>query len=294
MYNKSTGYRVFQVINGIIMTFIVAICLYPFLYTLAISLSNRDAVLLSKVFIIPVGFNLDSYNTIIHYPLFWSGYLNTIIYTSLGTLIAMIMTIMCAYPLSKKDLFGRSVIMKFIVFTMFFSGGLVPYYILVRSLGFVDKIWAIVIPGAISTWNMILLMTFFRSIPESLEESAAIDGMNYIGILIRIVLPLSKPSLATISLFYAVGFWNDWFSSFLFMNSNERYPIMLVLRNIISGADIAARQNQGSADILKNVNFISATVKAASIMLSTLPILMMYPFLQKYFIKGAMIGSLKG
>lgn len=291
-HKQSVAYRTFQIINYTIMTIVAMLCIYPFIHLLSVSVSNANEVLSGRVNLLPKGFNLDSYKLVLQHPNFLTGYRSTVLYTCVGTLIAMFMTVTCAYPLSKKYLPGRNAFMKFIVFTMFFFGGLIPNFLLIRSLGFIDHIWAIVIPGSINTYNMILMLTYFKGIPDSLEEAAGIDGMNHLGILTKIYLPLSKPVLATIALFYSVGYWNDWFSAMIYINSLEKQPIMLFLRNIMMGAELAARD--GSIKDDRSIANISATFKATTIMLSTLPILVVYPFVQKYFVKGVMIGALKG
>ncbi|MFD0717281.1 carbohydrate ABC transporter permease [Paenibacillus sp. GCM10027626] len=284
--------RTFKVFNMMLMCFIALICIYPFLYILALSLSDSSEVLSGKVSIYPKGFNLTAYQMILQHPNFLSGYKNTVLYTVVGTAIGLFMTIICAYPLSKKHLKGKGIILGMILFSMLFSGGLIPSFLLVKGLGLYDSIWAIVIPGAISPFNMIIMRTFFQTIPDSLEESAAIDGLNPIQILIKIVLPLSKPIIATIGLFSAVYFWNDWFYSMIYLSDNSKYPVMMFLRNIVAGAELAARE--GGMRDSSSLNVVSSTLRSATIMMVTLPILLSYPFVQKYFVKGMMIGSIKG
>lgn len=294
MIKVNKSYRAFQVLNGFIMTFIVLICLYPLLYTFAVSLSDVSAVLSNKVTIFPVGFNLESYKIVVTHPSFGIGYKNTVLYTGLGTIIGLIMTTICAYPLSKDRLFGRGVIMKFMVFTMFFGGGMIPNFLVIKSLGLIDSLGAIVLPGAINTYYMIIMITFFKGIPASMEESASIDGLNPIQTMLFIILPLSKPVLATIALFYAVNFWNDWFYAMIYLNSSTKTPIMLVLRNIVMGAEMAAKQTGGLSGKSNGIMTVAATFKSSAIIVATLPILVVYPFVQKYFVKGVMIGAVKG
>lgn len=289
----SWPYRIFQGFNTCIMTLVCVACLYPFLYTIAVSLSNTDAVLGGRVFLLPVGFNVSAYRTVVYHPSFAIGYYNTIRYTFFGTLVGLFMTTLCAYSLSKDGLMLGTLIKKIMLFTMYFGGGLIPNFLLITRLHLIDTIWAIVLPGAVNTYYMILMMSFFRGIPSSLEEAAAIDGLNPIQSLVRIVLPLSKPVMATIGLFYAVAFWNDWFNAMIYLNSSDRTPIMLLLRNIVMGAELAAMQPGGIKD-RSSMEAVSATYKSASIVLSTLPILLLYPFLQKHFVKGVMIGAIKG
>ena len=271
---------------------IVFVTLYPFLYELAISFSGTKEVLLGNVSIFPKDFTLTSYKHILTQSNFWLGYKNTILYTVLGTFIALVLTIMCAYPLSKSDLFGSTFIMKFIVFTMFFSGGLIPFYMLIKGLDMIDTVWAMVVPGAINAYNVLIMRTFFKGIPKSLEDAAEIDGLGKVGVLIRIVLPLSMPIIATITLFVAVWLWNEWFLALIVFNDDAKYPVTLFLRNIVMGSLMSSSSGQEVSQT--GSQSIPQTLQAATIMLITIPILLIYPFLQKYFVKGVMIGSVKG
>ncbi|SFQ30402.1 carbohydrate ABC transporter membrane protein 2, CUT1 family [Caldicoprobacter faecalis] len=283
---------VFDVINIVIMICVVIITLYPFLYLTALSMSSEKYVYAGEITFYPKGFTLGTYRVLLKDSDFWISYRNTIIYTVVGTVISLALTVLLAYPLSKKNLKGRGVLLGFILFTMFFSGGLIPTYLLVsRMLQMRNTIWAVIIPGAISTYNVLVTKTFFEGIPDELEEAAAIDGMNTYGILFRIVLPLSKPILATMSLFYAVGIWNNWFGPFIYLDMKELFPVSLYLRNIIAGAQKAREIVGGDVE---GFGDIEATIKSASMVVSALPIIMIYPFVQKYFVKGIMIGSLKG
>lgn len=284
--------RVFIVINSLIMFVIVGVTLYPFLYMFATSFSSTTAIIKGEVSIFPVDFTFNSYTSIMQQLQFWTGYRNTIIYTVLGTVVSLFMTIICAYPLSKKDLPGRKLILLFMVFTMYFGGGLIPYYLLITKLHMIDTIYAIIIPGAINTYNMLVMRTFFLAVPDSIEEAAQIDGLGPINILARIVVPLSKPVIATISLFYAVGTWNDWFNPLIFLNSTSRYPVTLFLRNIVMGASLSIKSGQVITDS-SSAQTLPQTLQAATIMLVTIPILLVYPYIQKYFVKGVMIGSMK-
>lgn len=291
MVNKSTSYKVFSVFNVSLMGLLLIICLYPFIYMLALSLSGTKAVLAGQVFLYPVDISLSTYKTIFNYPNFFIAYRNTIFYTVAGTMISLFMTISFAYPLTKSFLKGRNTVMKFVIFSMFFSGGLVPNFLLVSWLNLTDTVFAMLIPFAIGQFNLIILMNFLKTLPESIEEAAIIDGMSYFGILVKIIVPLSKPAIATIALYTAVFFWNDWFYGMIYMSSSERYPVMLFLRNIVSGASIrGAASGSGTAD--KNTIYI--TLKSGAIILTTLPIIILYPFLQRYFITGLTVGSVKG
>jgi putative aldouronate transport system permease protein len=273
------------------MAAIVTVTLYPMIYVVAVSLSSPQAVMRGEVAFLPVDLSFSAYELVLDDSAFWSGYRNTILYTVLGTVIAMATTILAAYPLSKKWLRGNSIIMNLVVFTMFFNGGLIPNFLFIRSLGLINTIWAIVLPLAINPFYMIIMRSFFQSLPESLEEAAEIDGLNPFWILLRIVLPLSKPILATIGLFYAVFFWNDWFRPLIFLNDSRMQPVTLYLRNMVMGQQLAAQQGQ-IADA--GSELVSETLKSASILLVSIPIICLYPFVQRYFVKGILIGSVKG
>lgn len=258
---------------------------------LAISLSSAKAVINGWVVLFPREFTLDSYKMIIGNAQFQRGYANTLVYTVFGTLISLAMMCFFAYPLSKPFLRGRGIFMKLVIFSMFFAGGMIPNLMLVIWLHLNNTVWAMLLPFAINQFNLIILINFFRSLPESIEEAAVIDGMGYFGILLRIVIPLSMPAIATIALYTAVFFWNDWFYSLIYMNSNERYSVMVYLRNIVSGQSMAgAAAGTGSADRTT----VYATLRATSIILTSGPIIILYPFLQRFFVKGLTIGSVKG
>lgn len=287
---ESKSYKVFKVFNIILLLFIIFLTLFPFVNIIAQSFSNEAAIRSGQVSLIPKGFNIETYKTVMADAMFWTNYKNTIIYTVVGTAINIVMTTMFAYALSKKSLIGRNFFIKFAVFTMFFNGGLIPNYILIKNLGFTNSIWAIVIPGAISVFNMLIMKSFFENMPIELEEAASIDGCSTYGTLFRIILPLSKPILATMVLFYAVGNWNSWFSAFLYLDKKELFPVTIYLRNLISAATGSLNAGATSADDLSQ---ISANIKSVTMVLTVLPIIMIYPFLQKYFVHGIMLGSVK-
>lgn len=281
----------FTIFNSLLMLLLAFVMLYPFVYMLAVSLSGDVYVMKGEVTLWPKGWNLRMYELVLGDPNIWTSYRNTIIYTVLGTATAMLVTSMGAYALSRRDMaFNRGVTLM-IVFTMFFSGGMIPTFLVVRSLGLVDTIWGMVLPGAVSTWNLILMRTFFSGIPKELEESGRIDGLNDIGIFFRIIVPLSKPVFATISLFYAVGIWNNFLYPLLYMRSQELFPLQVLLRNLVLAGSVSSGQvTQIGGDNL----VVEDSLKYATIMVSTLPILIIYPFVQKYFVKGSMIGAVKG
>lgn len=261
--------------------------LYPFVYMTAVSLSDSAAVLRNEVTIIPKGFTLASYKAVLSDMQVLRGYRNTILYVVLGTVISLALTALTAYPLSRKGLvFGKSVTLM-IVFTMLFSGGMIPAFLVVRTFGIMDTIWAMVLPGALSAWFLFVMRTFFIGIPNELIESGKMDGLNDFGVLLRIVLPLSRPALATIGLFVAVGLWNNFTSALLYLRSENLFPLQVIIRRLLETGRLSAEMS-GDEDM------VDQGLKFTTIMVGTLPILMVYPFLQKYFVKGVLIGSVKG
>ena len=278
----------FDYVNYFFMLLALLAWLLPFIYLIAVSFSSPRAILNKEVILFPVEFNLSAYETIFTYPSFFNNYMNTIVYTLLGTAIAMAMTALFAYPLSKSHLIGHSLVMKFVIFSMVFTGGLIPTYLLISNLKMTGTIWAMVIPHAVNQFNLIILINFFRSLPEELEDAAKIDGLGYFGIFTKIAIPLAKPALATITLYYAVFFWNDWFNGLIYLNTDQ-YPVMLLLRNIVNGTAVMDAGAGGAEKMT-----IGISIKAAVIITTTLPIIILYPFLQKYFVQGIMVGAVKG
>lgn len=287
----SKSYRAFQIVNGLIMALVVFMTLYPFVYLVAQSFSSEAAVYAGKVSFYPVEFTTKTYEIILSKPDFFRYYGNTILYSVVGTLISVAATAVLAYPLSKDKLRMNKFFIPFVLFTMYFGGGLIPNYILVaKTLEMRDTIWAIVIPGAISAFNVILMKTFFASLPNEIEEAAKVDGLDVYGIFLKITLPLSKPIIATMVLFVMVGIWNNWFGPSLYLQSKEKWPVALYLRQIIESA-ISPTEIGATSE---TANQIAATVKSAAMVLTSLPIICVYPFVQKYFVQGMMIGSVKG
>lgn len=286
MRSKITG---FDIVLFVFMLGVVVMTLYPFIYMIAVSLSSNTYVLRGEVFLWPKGLNFDVYKMVLQDPLILRAYVNTILYVVLGTSMSLMVTAAGAFAISKSDMLFRRGFMMMIVVTMFFSGGMIPTFLVVRSYGIVDTIWAMVLPTLVSTWNLIIMRTFFAGLPKEVEESGKIDGLNDIGVFIRLALPLSKAILATIGLFYAVGIWNNFFSAMLYLRSSELFPLQVVLRNLV----LQGTNNAGGA-VGGDSLMVDESVKFATIIVSTLPILMVYPFLQKYFAKGALIGSVKG
>lgn len=290
--NKSSeglGSKLFDVINYMLLGIIGFIMLYPMYYVFIVSISSAEYINQGAVNLFPKGINFEAYKIVFENAQIWTGYKNTILYTAVGTLINLICTAMCAYPLSRKDMYGRNVLTVLVTLTMFISGGLIPLYLVVSQLNLLNSMWAIVLPPAISTYNMIVMRTSFSSIPESLIESAYIDGANDLHILGKIILPLSKPIMATMTLFYAVTHWNSYFSAMIYLNEQSKYPVQVIMRDIIIQGDLA----QGG-DITGSLNVVATNYKYAVIIISVIPILLVYPLLQKYFTKGVMVGAVKG
>ncbi|MBW4838218.1 MAG: carbohydrate ABC transporter permease [Paenibacillaceae bacterium] len=285
--------RWFDVIVYLIAAVIILIVLYPLLFVVSASFSDPARVLNGEVWLLPKGVTLEAYNNILHNDQIWTGYRNSIFYTVVGTLINIVMTLLAAYPLSRPDLPGRKGLMLIITLTMFFSGGLIPSYLLVKSLGMVDTMWALIIPGAISTYNLIVMRTYFQSsIPWELQEAAHIDGCSNWRLLVSIILPLSKPILAVMVLFYAVGHWNAFFNALIYIRSEHLYPLQLVLREILMISQ-STGVDGGNVGMEEKI-LLSESIKFAVIIVSSLPVLVMYPFVQRHFVKGVMIGSIKG
>ena len=284
--------KVFVVCNGIFLFLMMIITLYPLWLQFITSVSHGLEVMKGGVTLLPRNPTLETYKTIVRSELFM--YMkNTIVYTVVGTAINLVMSCLCAYPLARKTFSGRKFFTMLVTFTMFFSGGMIPLYLTVKQFGMMDTIWALVLPGAISTYNMIVIRTAFQSIPDSLIESAQLDGANDLIILWKIVVPLSKATLATMLLFYAVTHWNSYFDAMLYINKKEMYPLQIMLRNMLIGGLF----NEETAIAGANADSFAvtdATLRSAAIIVTTLPILVVYPFVQRYFVKGVMIGGVKG
>jgi putative aldouronate transport system permease protein len=287
---RSVGEVIFDAFNVILLIILAFLFLYPLWYVLVASLSSGQAIARGQVNFWPVGFNLDAYLKVFANPEIWTAYLNTIFYVVAGTVINLVLTTLGAYPLSRQDLYGRALFMGIIVFTMFFSGGLIPIYLNIRDLGLYNTRWALLLPPGISAFNLIVMRTFFQTIPDSLIESAKIDGANEFKILARIVLPLSKPVIAVMILFYAVAHWNSWFNALIFLRDRTLFPLQLLLREILIQASAAEMATGVST---REITTVSDAIKYATIIVSTLPVLVIYPFLQKYFVQGVMIGAIK-
>jgi putative aldouronate transport system permease protein len=296
---ESRSDKLFLWCNYIYLTIALVIVLYPLLYIISASISDPKFVSSGEMWLLPKGITFEGYARVFENTNIWIGYKNTIIYTVVGTLVNLMVTLPAAYALSRSDFVGRGFFMAMFMVTMFFSGGLVPSYLLVKDLGMVNSIWALILPGAASIWNIIVCRTFFQStIPKELQEAAHIDGCTNTRLFIRIVLPLSMPIIAVMALFYGVGHWNSYFSAMIYLNDSSKYPLQLFLRQILVLQEMAAQGggaiDTSSATAMNSKAEIAALVKYAVIIVSTLPIIAIYPFLQRYFVQGVMIGSVKG
>jgi putative aldouronate transport system permease protein len=283
------GNRAFNAVNAVILTVVVCATLYPFINILARSFSEEHAIHEGRVNLLPKGFNLTTYRTVMADGTFWTNYGRTVEYTVVGTIISLVLTTIYAYVTSKKQLRGRGLLVGIAVFTLFFNGGIIPNYVLISHLHMRDTLWAIVLPNAISVFNLLVMKAFFETLPTELEEAAEVDGMNTYGILLRIVLPLSKAIIATMVLFYAVAYWNSWFSAFLYMDRQDLFPVTVYLRNLIAGATGGTNEDAATDTALQ----VAANIKAVTVVLTCLPILIVYPFIQRYFVTGILLGAVK-
>ena len=289
---SSTAFNIFNIVLMCVMMLLV---LYPIYYMMIVSVSNSTAVMTGQVRFLPVGCHLDVYRQFLTDPYFLTTYRNTAIITIMGTTINIFMSTLCAYPLSRRDFYGGKVITGFVTFTMFFSGGMIPTYLLVNKLGLLNTYWSVVLPGAINVFNMIIMRTSFQGLPVELNESAYIDGANDLQILWKIVLPLSKPILATMVLFYAVALWNGYVHAMLYFTDKNMYPIQLYVRSLVlSGMTEMTSLSMELTTGADAFNVAQRSIQYGVIIAATLPILLIYPFISKYFEKGVMIGSLKG
>lgn len=291
---ESRSDRWFQWIVYAMLAFLSLIVAYPLLFVAVASISNPEAVILGKVWLWPHKITFVGYERLLRNPEILIGYRNTILYTVVGTAVNLAMTIAAAYPLSRREFFGRHVFTALIVFTMFFSGGMIPTYLLIKKLGLLNTFWALILPSAVSVWNIIIMRTFFQNgIPNEMQEAASIDGCSNMQTLLRIVLPLSMPVIAVMILFYSVGHWNAYFSALIYLNDRELYPLQLFLREILVQGEMQEMVDVSDDSLLRSIMDAEA-IKYAAVIVANLPVLMLYPFLQKYFVKGVMIGAIKG
>ena len=289
-----TGDKIFYCLSGLILTLLLVVVLYPILFVLAASFSSGQAVSAGRVFLWPVDFSLEGYEIVFNNKDILLGFRNSIIYTVVGTFINLVMTMIAGYVLSRDDVPGHNQFMLLFTFTMFFSGGMIPNYMLLRSMHMLDTIWSMVIPGALGVYNMIIARTFIRtSIPGELLDAAQIDGCSDIRYFTTIVLPLSKAIMAVLVLFYGVGHWNSYFNPMLYLNTRELYPLPIILKEILIANQIDP-STVTDPELQLRIAQTADVIKYALIVVSTIPVMIIYPFVQKYFVKGVMIGSIKG
>lgn len=287
--------KILKFVFYIVLAILAIVCLYPLYFVVIASVSDPSRVLAGKVILLPKGWNLSGFEKVFADETIWRAYLNTILYTTVGTTLNITLTMTAAYVLSFRKLVGRNFLMKVVTFTMFFSGGLIPTYITYRQLGILDTEWVMILPGAISAYNLIIARTFIQSnIPEQLYEAAELDGCSHIRFFTSIVIPLSITIIAVLTLYYAVGHWNAYYNALMYLPSQEKWPLQMVLRktliqNTFSASDMLI-EGEDAAELM----YLGEQIKYALIIVSTVPILCLYPFLQKHFVKGVMIGSIKG
>jgi putative aldouronate transport system permease protein len=289
MTKKRNGSGFFGVFNYSFMVIICAVFLYPFIYTISVSFSSVASILQGKVFLYPIEFTTAAYKTILKDNSMITSFFFTLKLTVVGVFASLVATTLTAYPLTRKGFKGKNVILNLIIFTMYFSGGLIPTYMVIKGIGLMDKMSALVLPGMVSTFLLILMMNYFRGIPDEMEESAKLDGANHYQILFKIIIPLSMPIIATLTIYYAVSYWNTFFNALMYMQSAKHYTLQIKLYNLLVNTDILTNSTIiGANDVMPE------NLKGAVVIITAAPILAVYPFLQKYFIKGVTIGALKG
>lgn len=292
--NQTKADKIFDAVSMLIFIIVTALVVYPLYFIIIASISNPDLVSAGKVMFVPKDISFQGYKYIFKDQRIWTGYFNTIKYTTLGTALALFITIPAGYALSRKDMIGSTIIMKFMIFTMYFSGGLIPTYLIIKNLGLIDTSLVLIILGSFSVFNLIITRTYFASsIPIELQEAAEIDGCSIPRFFFSIVLPLSKSIIAIMLLYYAVGHWNSFFNGMMYIKNQELYPLQVILRDILlSGQNFASESTD--MEYILEMERISRTIRYGVIIVSTLPVLILYPFVQKHFVKGVMIGSVKG
>nr|WP_289767227.1 carbohydrate ABC transporter permease [uncultured Acetatifactor sp.] len=294
---RSYSDKIFDVVNIIVMLILLIIFTWPLWFVVIASFSDPNEVWMGNVLLLPKKITLIAYEELLNYSSIWTGYKNTIFYTVVGTLVNLVMTVCAAYPLSRKDFVPRNFLMILFMITMYFSGGLIPTYLVVNKLHLLNTRWAMIIPGACSIYNVIITRTYFmNSIPHELQEAATLDGANSFQYLMKVVLPLSKPIMAVIGLYYAVGHWNDFYTALIYLNSEKLLPLQSFLRDLLMRAQTTMNVNMSGMDAasIEAKMKLAQTLKYSVIIVSTVPVLCIYPFIQKYFVKGVMIGSVKG
>jgi len=296
--SNSFSDKIFDITNILIMVTLLIIFVFPLWFIIVASFSDPDAVYAGRVLVWVKDFTLIGYKQIFEYDPIWLGYRNNIFYTVLGTVINMVVTVLCAYPLAQKDWLPRKFWIKFCMVPMFFGGGLIPTYLVIKKLGMVDTIWAMLIPGALSFYNALIVRNYFmNSIPKELREASELDGATHSQYLLKVVLPLSKPVLAVVALYYAVGHWNDYYTSLIYIRNEDLYPLQRILRNVLGSATSMAEAGKGTSSMTQsyiNTRELALSLKYTTIIAGILPMMIIYPFVQKHFVKGVMIGSIKG
>ncbi len=291
--DQGKGDIVFDIINKFLLIVILIVTVYPLVFVASASISDPMEVLKGNILLLPKGVTLDSYRRVFRNSDILTGYKNTILYTVVGVIVNLTMTIAGAYPLSRKKFYPRNIILAFFTFTMFFGGGIIPTYLVIKRLGLINNFWVMILPGAVQVWNLILMKTFFQnSIPEELHEAAYVDGGTNMQVLIKIVLPLSAPIIAVMVLFYGVGHWNAFFNALIYLSDRSKYPLQLFLREILIESQID--DMMGSSEAIADQRIYAESIKYAVIVAASLPVLMLYPVIQKYFVKGVMVGAIKG
>jgi len=286
--------KVFSVVNYLFLLLILAIVLYPMVFVLSASVTEPEILLKGELRLLPKGFTLDSYRRVLNNQDIMRGYLNTIKYTVIGTTVNVLMTILAAYPLSRRDFVGRNVITALMVFTMFFSGGMIPTFLVVKGVGLYNTMWALILPSAVSVWNITIMRTYLQtSIPHEIQEAAMIDGCSNMDILVRIVLPLSVPIILVTIMFYAIGHWNSYFSALMYLTDRAKYPLQVVIREILLQSNLGDMATYVDEGVIRQM-MLAEGIKYAVIVVANLPVFLIYPFIQKYFTKGIMLGGLKG
>lgn len=290
----SRGEKLFYVINAFVLFLLGASCLFPLVHTIALSLSDLHAIASGQVTVYPVGWNTDAFTSLFSGTRIIPAFGNSIVITVVGVIFSMIATILTAYPLSRKIFIGRRFFTLAMVFTMMFGGGLIPTYLVVKSYGLVNSYFALWLPALVSTYNLLILRTFFGNIPDEIDDAARIDGCSEFKYLLRIVLPLSMPALATLTLFYGVGFWNLFMNVLIYINETSKYNLTVLVQNMIRSQSLLQEIVSQSGNAEEQLQVVPESLKAAGVLVMVTPMLCVYPFLQKYFVKGVMLGSIKG
>jgi putative aldouronate transport system permease protein len=288
----TVGEKVFYAVNYVLLSLIGLSCLLPLIHIVAVSFSDQDAVASGFVSLWPIGLNFQSYKALLDGTNIVGAFRNSIVITVVGVALSMLFTVMAAYPLSRRYFIGRRFFLMMTVFTMLFSGGLIPTYLLVRALGLVDTYGALWLPGLVSTFNMLIMRTYLDNIPEELEEAARMDGCGEVRLIVRIFLPLSLPVMATLALFYGVGYWNAFMNVLIYINDTKKYNLTVLVQQMVQSQQLLQQMNNLQPDDMEAIT--TESIRSAAIIVMTVPMLIVYPFIQKYFVKGAMIGSIKG